>query len=203
VDGEFPTYEELQQWLERSGSHCDAAEAHGMLCGYAVGGAGFRPADWRSYLGPEPAAGDGAEWDARLERLYRGLREGLADPELGFSPLLPGDGTGVAARAAALGRWVQGFLLGLGLGGVRRSQLEHGDAAEVMRDLAALSRAGDYAAEEGEESERAYAELLEFLRTAVLLLREEVRHAPGQEQDAPPRDRSGNGGGGREAEDEG
>ena len=197
MDGEFPTYDELQQWLERSGSHSDAAEAHGMLCGYAMGGAELRAADWRSYLGPEPTAGAEAEWDARLERLYRGLREGLADPELGFSPLLPDDRTGVAARAAALGRWVQGFLLGLGLGGVRRSQLEHGDAAEVMRDLAALSRAGDYAAEEGEESERAYAELLEFLRTAVLLLREEVQHAAGQEEAASPQGASGNGGGNR------
>jgi uncharacterized protein YgfB (UPF0149 family) len=66
-------------------------------------------------------------------------------------------------------------------GGVRDVDGLPGDAAEVARDLLELSQAGSFELDGGEEDEDAYVELVEYLRTATLLVMEEL-----QPTSAPP-----------------
>ena len=87
---------------------------------------------------------------------------------------MPDDDQPLRRRVEALSNWCQGFLLGLGLGGVREGSGLPGDSQEVMRDFAEISRLG-HGDGNKEEEESAYAEIVEYVRMAVLLVYEELR----------------------------
>jgi len=107
-----------------------------------------------------------------LHRLYDSTKAAITGPGLGFTPLLPDDETLLAERTAALASWGSGFLYGLGLGGVSAEDLG-GDAQEVLKDLSDFSRLEEEVIE-SEENEEAYAELVEYLWVAVMLVYAEV-----------------------------
>lgn len=155
--------------LEECGSPVPAGEAHGMLCGLACGGLA-EPQAWFAQLGAarDPAPACTPLWTATVNA--------LADDDLSFDLPLPDGAAPLNRRVAALGAWCSGFLSGLALAGVREADLDD-DAAEALRDLAEIARV-DAAVREGEESERALAELDEFVRVGVLLIREAL--APGR-----------------------
>jgi hypothetical protein len=88
--------------------------------------------------------------------------------------LLPGDETPVTERATALGQWCQGFLYGLGSSPLPDVDQLPEEVAEIVRDLTALTQIGVDADEPLEESEQAYAELVEFVRVGVQLLHDEL-----------------------------
>jgi uncharacterized protein YgfB (UPF0149 family) len=127
--------------------------------------------------GKEAAPAHNEEGEARtlLLILYKNSAVQLEDPEYGFTPLLPDDDRSMAERVGALARWCEGFLLGLGLGGVREQSALPGDSAEVMKDFVEISRLGHDEGKEKEEDEGAYAEIVEYVRMAVLLVYEELR----------------------------
>jgi uncharacterized protein YgfB (UPF0149 family) len=68
-------------------------------------------------------------------------------------------------------------------GGIQDIEKLPGDSGEIVRDFVDISRADTYELEGGEEDEVAYNELLEYVRTGVLLLNEELHPSK-----APPRD---------------
>ena len=167
----------------------DPAECHGSLCGLLCASDAVTGPVWvdRVLAGdPElpgvesPSAhGPGAAANyapaALLLDLYKDTVEDLNDPEYGFSLLLPDDDEPLPQRVEELSRWCQGFLLGLGLGGVQEQTKLPGDSHEVMRDFAEISRLGGGEASESNEDEAAFAEIVEYVRMAVLLLYEELR----------------------------
>lgn len=162
--------------LRRLGAELSVAECHGLLVGWLCAAHGLSREQWLAHLAPELAAGDVllAEAAATLEGLRQAALAQLNDPVLDFQPLLPADDQPLEARVEALGEWCQGFLLGMSLGGLKDIAKLPGDSGEALRDLVQLSRAGSYEVGEGEEDEEAYTELLEYVRTAVLLVNEEL-----------------------------
>lgn len=162
--------------LRRLGADLSVAECHGRLVGWLCAAHGLSREQWLGHLAPEVAAGDVllAEAAATLEGLRQAALAQLNDPVLDFQPLLPGDDQPLEARVEALGEWCQGFLLGMSLGGLKDVAKLPGDSGEALRDLVQLSRAGSYEVGEGEEDEEAYTQLLEYVRTAVLLVNEEL-----------------------------
>lgn len=168
------------------GLSLDPAECHGCLCGLlcatdAVQGAAWVNQVLAGKLGlPEPGAAphqNGAEVEERtaLLILYKETAGQLDDPNYGFSPLLPDDEQPLRQRVEALSRWCQGYLLGLGLGGVQEQSGLSGESHEVMRDFVEISRLGHGEDGENEEDEAAFAEIVEYVRMAVLLVYEELR----------------------------
>ena len=88
-----------------------------------------------------------------------------------------GYGSRPSTRTAALAEWCQGFLYGLGAGAITDASGWPGEAGEIVRDFAEITRAG-VDAQQGEESnESAYAELVEFVRVGVQLLFEDLAAA--------------------------
>lgn len=120
---------------------------------------------------------------AVLEGLYDETQRQLNDTSLDFHPLLPDDDTDIEERIRALSDWCQGFLFGLSEGGLKELDKLPGDCAEVIQDLVEIGSAEGYELEGSEEDETSYAELLEYVRTGVLLVNEEMN--PTQ---APPRE---------------
>jgi hypothetical protein len=161
--------------LGRLGSSQSVAEFHGALVGLLCAKGSVDKDDWLVQVAP----GDGAdlllvEVRESLSQLHGETLRQLNDPVLDFEPLLPSEDEPLDERVEALGEWCLGFLLGLSEGGVRDPERLPADAAEVVRDLVDISRAGAYEFSDSDQDEQAYAELLEYVRAGVLLLNEEL-----------------------------
>jgi len=98
------------------------------------------------------------------------LKTELASSELQFQLLLPTDDRPLDERTNCLGRWCSGFLTGFGSG---QPVLKSEESQDALRMIEQIARATTDADSDQEAEESAYAELTEFLRVAVLLLREE------------------------------
>jgi uncharacterized protein len=170
-----PEYSDIEQLLAQARSVADASEAHGTLAGCLCGAAGYRFEDWLREILPEGRAEPAAA--ETLRDLYAATAEALREPDMGFELLLPSDAQPLDARTAALAEWCQGFLYGLGSGSIPDASGLPGEAGEIVRDFAEITRAG-VDEEQGEETnESAYAELVEFVRVGVQLLFEELAGA--------------------------
>jgi uncharacterized protein YgfB (UPF0149 family) len=104
-----------------------------------------------------------------------------------FDPLLPDDDAPLEDRVEALGAWCQGFLYGYGSATEGRRTPPTGDVAEVLTDLAEISRGGATGLDTEEVEEGAYTELVEFLRVGVQTIYDEQGDAPPAARGARPR----------------
>ena len=157
-----------------------ADEAHGLLCGLLCAGDGQAAAHWLGLIAE--AQYDDLDGTRRefLMRLHGETLGALQAGDMRFQPLLPDDQRGIGERAAALARWCQGFLYGLGVGRLQR--VLPANVREILADFEEMARAvGDDAAAE-EEDEAAWAELVEFVRVSVQLVFDELATA-GRPQD--------------------
>ena len=109
-----------------------------------------------------------------LNELFEQSRAVLESRDMDFEPLLPPDDAGLAERVEALGAWAQGFLYGFGAAGPFPRGALPADVAEVLSDVAEVSRAGAVGSESAEVEESALAELVEFLRVGVQLIYDEL-----------------------------
>jgi uncharacterized protein len=171
-------YEDLDAALVRMRIGADASELHGSLCGYLAGGGSLDKQPLLAALELEggeavvPAPND----QALLERLATQSRGELADPELGFEPMLPADDRPLTERADALVEWCRGFLGGFGLAGAGAHAQLSDEAQEILRDLTTIaSSAFDFGDES--EDEDALIEVHEFVRMGAMLLFAECHSA--------------------------
>lgn len=146
------------------------ADLHGSLCGFLCGGGQPHPGHWLDQLCVDSAALE-ASSRPTLEALRAATQTLLDDPDLRFSPLLPGDDVAMAARVEALAGWCAGFVGGYGLSGASLERVS-GEGRDALRDLERIAQFG-YEAGEAEEDENAFAEIVEYVRMAVMLLRQE------------------------------
>ncbi len=162
----------------------DAEECHGTLTGLFCAKGKLTVEEWLAYIAHtlDPADLLAREAIETFRALYEQTRKGLNDAVLDFHPLLLGDEAPVEERIESLGEWVQGFLLGLSAGGVSELEKMPGDSGEILRDLVEIARAGSYELDGDEEDEGSFNELLEYVRTGVLLVNEDMHPTK-----APPR----------------
>jgi len=166
----------VQRVLEDVGSRVLASESHGMLCGMVSGPESADRARWiaRVLEGTEPS---GAPARACLETLVwlfdETLRE-MEDENFGFHLLLPAEDEPLTARAMALGLWCQGFLYGIGTAGLGKDSKLLPEVGEALSDLSEIAQI-EFQVDGGEADEQAYAEVVEYVRMASLLLMETLR----------------------------
>jgi hypothetical protein len=177
------TYRELQGILQRMASAIGAAEAHGWLCGALCVREGFGAADWLVELADD-APGATGDLPA-LRELHAATRDSLRAPDFAFGLLLPEEEAPLAERVAALAEWCGGFLYGIGAAGANDAAAKTGNVAEILQDLAEISRAELEPGRGADAGEADYAELQEFVRAGAQLAFEELaalRAAPGRKQ---------------------
>ena len=170
--------------LEQVETEMRAEECHGTLAGLLCARGELKPEEWLEYIAHalDPNTLLAKEALGTFRALHEQTRQGLNDSVLDFHPLLPGDEASVEERIEALGEWCQGFLLGLSAGGLTELEKMPGDSGEILRDLVEIARAGSYELDGNEEDESSYSQLLEYVRTGVLLINEEMHPSK-----APPR----------------
>lgn len=170
-----PSHAELARTLAalRLGVH--ASDLHGSLTGYLCAGGHAGADDWPAALRLD--FDDAAlTRDAVLQRLYRSCREQFEGPCADVTPLLPGAGTPLAQRADALVEWCRGFLGGCGLAGALSHRTLSADANEILADFHTIA-ATRFETTDNAEDERAFGDVLDFVRTAAALLHRDVNAA--------------------------
>jgi uncharacterized protein YgfB (UPF0149 family) len=187
-------HDALDDALRRCGATWDASQAHGLLSGrLATTGAeaGF---EWLALVldGTDTADALRRECEIMLGTLFESTLRQLSERLSEFSLLLPDDEDGVAARAAALGHWCEGFLHGLvsaNHGESLKKRLGEEPLADIIKDMLQITRAGEEDADDDDEIDAAYTELVEYVRVAAQLAYEElasIRHPEDETDESPP-----------------
>ena len=165
-------FDAVQTALERLGANTDAAEAHGTLCGLMMGNTSVK--GWLAHTLEEmPDAGNvlATEQLGVLEELFEQTREQLNDDELNFELLLPDDTDDFGLRLLGLSGWCQGFLYGIGAAGTMREDELDETSRECLSDLLEISKLS-HDEEASDEAELQFAEIVEHVRMATLMLNE-------------------------------
>jgi len=175
----------LARRLAEGEAQVGASEAHGILSGLVCAAAVPQSLDALLELLAEPRHMSacrkkslGETLLALLQDIHRGLGEGFTEEGFHFAPLLPEDDAPIAGRAAALGAWCRGFVLGLSRGGLDQPGKLGGDGAEALRDIMAICGAREEPAfgnGDQTEADLAYEELREHVKIGVQLIFDQAR----------------------------
>lgn len=171
-------YGQLESVLAQAGAPVSAAEGHGILCGLCSVRPVVNSGDWEPLILGDLAPGNPSVADARhfLEQLWRQGIQQLESSECAFQLLLPPDSRRLSQRTELLGCWCAGFLYALGLAGDEAYGRLSSEAREFVRDLSEISRI-DTGVEGDDAEERAYTEVLEYVRVGVLMVYEDLRES--------------------------
>lgn len=170
-------YESLAEELAQAGVVPSLAELHGGLTGMMCV-AGVAAADrWLDQQLEEWSQSGATPIGEALHAVELDTWRTLNEMNMSFEPLLPGDDQPLDAQVRGLALWCNGFLSGLGLGGLTAegSQSDEGTVAEIAKDFAEISRAA-LAPEDEQDPEQAgfaLAELKEYVRVSVQLVFEQ------------------------------
>ncbi len=165
-------FDQVQSALESLGASADAAESHGALCALLIDNAAF--AIWLGHTLDElPERGNllAQEQLGVLEQLFEDTREQLSNEDLGFELLLPDESDDFGLRLLGLSGWCQGFLYGIGVTGKAGDDNLDDEARECLSDLLEISKLSHHE-DGGDDAESQFAEIVEHVRVATLLLNE-------------------------------
>ena len=178
----LPDFEHTLAIAQGNLEAAELAECHGVACGLLC-----RRADSSldAFVGLldmlEIVVAPGAGLKMSLDELLNSTRAQLADEDMGLSLWLPDDDEILEERTIALSQWCSGFLAGLGSSGDESLKAMSDDANEALRDLEQISRAEVADTSESEDDEFAFAEIVEYIRVVILMIREDLRGPDGQD----------------------
>lgn len=191
-------YATLSVALDEIGSALTVSELHGGFCGVLCAGGAAAASTWlEECVAETEARADEAEEALDSFRVME-VETGrvLARADLEFTPLLPEDDAPLDDRVEELALWCHAFLSGLALGGLSLTEVSTrlsvgSDVAaatenpleEIVKDFAAISRAGLSASElsDSTDADFALAEIVEYVRVSVQIVLEEIANARGNE----------------------
>ena len=101
--------------------------------------------------------------------------------------MLPDDDSIIDVRVEAISDWCQGFLMGLGLAGIKDIENLPEDLPELVQDFIKISRADALSLDDDEASENAFTEIVEYVRVGALMFREEMKILHKPVSDTPPK----------------
>ena len=148
-----------------------AAEAHGMASGLLAVIGKFSNENWLNELlqNTQPVNN---EHKVELLGLFDDTQDVLLDDEFEFELFLPEDDeSNLIERVDALRQWCKGFLFGIGF--ANKATKFSQQTQEILKDVAEITKLDADIELEDEEAENDFMELTEYLRAAVLALRDE------------------------------
>jgi len=107
-----------------------------------------------------------------MSKLYRKTLLSMEDVQFAFSPFLPADDVPFLNRVSSLTHWCRGFLCGLGMAGIDDNSLPE-LTNEAVSDISKIAYT-EVGAEGTEEDEKAYFELVEYVKVAVQTIQVEL-----------------------------
>ncbi|QWF72460.1 UPF0149 family protein [Methylomonas paludis] len=164
-------YQSISEILISLDADFEAAEAHGVAVGMLSIAIQADADNWLQLILSD-YADIPAQYTEPLLDLFEKTRKVLANglDEFGFDLLLPDDDEPLAEQSEALRAWCLGFLFGVGY---LRSQVAWpGEVAEIMQDIVEITKLDTNIENGDDEDANALMELREYLRTAVLTVKD-------------------------------
>ncbi|MFV8819099.1 UPF0149 family protein [Haliea sp. E17] len=158
-------FDEVAGYLLEQGIDASPSGIHGCLCGLLAAGAPAEPEAGLALLGQAMSFDLYGELAGLVMGLYEVSSAALEDEEFDFHPLLPDDEAEIGERTGALADWVRGFINGFAQ--VNQAELRK-DSGEILGDFAAIAEACVGEADDDDEAEDSYHELVEYLRFGAL-----------------------------------
>ncbi|MDX1490113.1 MAG: UPF0149 family protein [Pseudohongiellaceae bacterium] len=155
------------------GYEVSPSEIHGLLSGIVCTGLKITP-DSVITLVMKHLNVDACSERNRLtiQTMYESIERDMFASDSHYALFLPDDELDLIQRVRCLASWCQGFLVGFGTASGQLGLTEFSpETEEALKDLVNISNiSDDFNTEEGEESEAAYSEIVEYLKVAVLLM---------------------------------
>lgn len=185
---QLPSFEDAALLFLRTRCQINPSYAHGYWAGLICGGQSVSPKEWINALFDKKDAWDAL--DPVLARFFLVVAEvtveQLSDPHYSMQLLLPDDDDPLDERLASLSSWVRAFLTGFeAQGKIQPQPLLSDDAKEALKDLGEITELSA-TFNEPESEEQDYADVVEYVRLAVLLLHNEILGVRSQGGDHPP-----------------
>lgn len=169
----LPEFDEVTNMLEMTEQKLHASQVHGLISGILCGGF-EEEASWQELVMGEKLAPDCA---GELTEVFNVTRQQLKDFLMQFAMILPDDDTDLPVRAEALTVWCQGFLTGLKVAGTPIIGRDPSELTDAIDDLIEIAKMNYEEVVASEEDEEAYAELVEYVRMAVIMIYTELNAA--------------------------
>lgn len=166
----LPTYQELSQALLATPHKSHASQVHGLICGLLSGQPHSDGAWEEAILGYKPTG----PLQTLLQQVYEQSKQQLQEFLFELQLLLPTDDEQLAERAEALSLWCQGYLTGLKIAQIPLEDRAPSETTEAIQDLVEIAKMNYEEVVEDEEDESAYAELVEYVRMAVILIYQDL-----------------------------
>lgn len=160
----------IQSILTRLDADMGASEAHGIASGMLCVDVRADIGNWLREL-----QADGADVDEEdremLDQLFEQTRKLLHDESdsFEFDLLLADDDEPLTEQAESLRSWCQGFLFGIGY--QHNTSNWPGDSDEILQDMIEFTKIDSEISDD--EDENALAEIREYLRAAVVTVKEQ------------------------------
>ncbi len=170
------SFEKFDCALRKAGSYVGAAEMHGLQSGMICGAKTSDKFNWEVVMVQElDCIKASTELLEHLNHLYAHTVYQLHGIDFQFDLLLPNDRACLNSRAKALADWCRGFICGLGLAGIQNNSIKSKLAKEAIKDLSQIAHVGVGDDDLLEEQERAFFELVEYVRVAVQTIQVDIR----------------------------
>jgi yecA family protein len=176
-------YEHFTQLLAEHKIHSDAAEIQGILCGMLCGGMELNDKNWIATLTDFINQGSPFSQPATdvLNNCFNWICQQILQSKFSLPLCLPDDEIPINVRGKALISWIQGFLLGFGSYQTDMESLSD-DLKEGLTDFAEIARLDDQM-DDSEESEKAFFEVVEYIKVMSFLCFSELGSSPFTETD--------------------
>lgn len=175
------SYSLLTEQMLRAGITVSPADAHGLACALLVTSTPEGRLIWEKELLSD--LDNDVSMDpmlySLLQRQYADLEARIKAPDAIISLCLPDENAALAERVAGLSDWCRGFLFGMGFVDRRRFDGLREEAGEALRDLTEISRLDPNQAGSDATDEESFVELEEYVRIAVLLVKEDLHALAG------------------------
>lgn len=159
------------------GYEVSPSELHGLLSGVVSTGLKIRPDSIITLVLKHVDAETCSERNhATILTMYDFIEREMFSSDSVYTLFLPDDELDLSQRVNCLAAWCQGFLVGFGTASGKKA-ISHfsPETEEALKDIVNIANlSDDFDAQEDEVNETAYAELVEYLRVAVLLMSSEL-----------------------------
>lgn len=174
-------YSLLSEQMTRGGIAVSPADAHGLACALIVTSTPDSRLVWERELlsDVDTDASVDPTLYALLQQQFAELEVGIESPDCSVSLCLPDEDVALAERVAGLRDWCHGFLFGMGFTGQQRLDGLRDDAEEALRDFADFTRLDADGAGTDPTDEASLTVLEEYVRVAVLLIKEDLHAQAG------------------------
>lgn len=173
---DLPNYSEVATSFDEIDALFPPSEAHGIMCGLicaGIEGTGISYFDLILGIDKHDNSAGREFCREQLLALYQYSSNKLHEMAFDFALLLPEEDNILSLRAQALSDWCRGFTTGIELAKLDKTIFseESTDALFHISEIAKL----DYATVQvNEDDEKAYIEVMEYVRMAVLMIYAEL-----------------------------